>query len=192
MNFPSGEVVHTFESPTTNGVKVILPLDDGDSFVCGFECETLVMWKRIGTQEESPTTSNLSFMQLLLHQTNAADRWYNVVDYNLVLLKQSRKLISYVEDYNSKIVRAWDISSGQGISTAPELVSCRSAIIELGSNELLVVGPCPSICDSLGSKVLAVIYDIPFNEIVQLSNGNLVVFHRPEKDLIITEYQVMR
>jgi len=51
MSFPALQLIHTFDTPTTMPVERILPLIDGDSFVCGFSFEALVIYRR-GTSSE--------------------------------------------------------------------------------------------------------------------------------------------
>jgi len=149
MRFPTFEIVHTFDSPSKH-IEVILPLDDGDSFACGFSCQTLVLWRSTSTKdEERVTTSNLNFSRQLL----VRDRTDNELEY-YKLAQVNRKLVSYFADSSGrKTVRVFDISSGQCLSEVAERSPYPSLLLGVGNGELLVTSYHLNQWDALSKSI---------------------------------------
>jgi len=116
---------------------------------------------------------------------------------DLSSLKHSGKLISYFGDEDYERVGVWDISTGQCLYKVEQRgLFFPSRLVEVGKRELMILGSIDSDWRSLlGSsefKVLAIIDEIRFGRVFQLSDGNLVEFSQSKEEVIITEYQVVR
>jgi len=192
MRVPSLHVIHTFESPSTKQVKKILPLFDGDSFVCGFSCETLSIWRRVPAEEERATKNGHFTQQLLMKGEKETVTEFNHYVRVIQLKHDHTKLVSYFGNNSNSTLRVWDINAGQCLSEVNNLIWGPSFIVEIGNSGLLLMGPQIKIWNPLESKLLANIKDIRIDNCVQLSNGNLLTVYTHKKHLMLAEYQVVR
>ena len=141
LRVPSLENVYTVSVHSALKCMVISPLQEGDSFVCGFYCGSIVRWStrstvdddknEAGSHSQNEKPSGPFKMQLF----EGHDKQINQV---IQLRSDSRKLLSCAGLYSDCSTRIWDIQTG----------SCLCVIIsnttrepfELGSTGLIVAG----------------------------------------------------
>jgi len=190
LRVPSFEDVQRCSQPGAKSVQSILQLLDGDSFMCGHSCGTLVRWYR---DDSNKKEADEGFKKQLFKGNNL-----EVIDLQQ-MRHDPRKLISCCGSDLKGNLSIWDIESATRLYVLPDIKVRRAqSIFELESSGLFMslASLRPKIWDlSRVEPVLLSVINaggVVFSNGVQLRNGNLLLTYQQKGVTFFEEHQLIR
>jgi len=191
---PSFEVIHILNEPSVGAIQEILPLLDGNSFLCGYLSPSsqfqLIRWFK----DDDTKTVCGGFKRRLFEPLGSP------VQALLQMRHDPRKLIiRWRSDRRTtdRIYSVWDMETATTLYTLPDLYFWTSrSLFELGDSGLFMSGSSFQnglrIWDLRGEGELLFETKRKFHQGVQLNNGNILLVYRYKHVLYIEEHQVTR